>query len=397
MMHSSLFIPEQPLSLLDTLEAAGEECWVVGGCVRDSLMGKTPSDWDMTTSATPQRMQQIFSDRSLLLAGVEHGTVGVIWDGKVYEITTYRVESGSGDHRHPDSLHFSSKIEDDLARRDLTINAMAYHPQRGLLDCFGGQQDLHDRVIRSVGPALLRFEEDALRILRVLRFQAVLGFTVEEQTEQAIARKAPLLDCISVERIWSELQKLLVAPFAHLALQGRREVWQVVLPEWQKAQGQDRLDTLPQDAFLRLIWLCCAADCSPVGAMKRLKCPRQQQQRAAALWELWQQPPQGIYPLRQALFRYGRGLVEDHLALCAAASKADGQTKEQFARACDGCWNLSQLNINGKKLMDLGCPPGKAVGELLEQLLEKCLQDRLENTSEQLEQAAEGWLKRRQG
>ena len=214
MMHSSLFIPEQPLSLLDTLEAAGEECWVVGGCVRDSLMGKTPSDWDMTTSATPQRMQQIFSDRSLLLAGVEHGTVGVIWDGKVYEITTYRVESGSGDHRHPDSLHFSSKIEDDLARRDLTINAMAYHPQRGLLDCFGGQQDLHDRVIRSVGPALLRFEEDALRILRALRFQAVLGFTVEEQTEQAIAQKAPLLDCISVERIWSELQKLLVAPFA---------------------------------------------------------------------------------------------------------------------------------------------------------------------------------------
>ena len=175
MMHSSLFIPEQPLSLLDTLEAAGEECWVVGGCVRDSLMGKTPSDWDMTTSATPQRMQQIFSDRSLLLAGVEHGTVGVIWDGKVYEITTYRVESGSGDHRHPDSLHFSSKIEDDLARRDLTINAMAYHPQRGLLDCFGGQQDLHDRVIRSMGPALLRFEEDALRILRALRSSGGAG------------------------------------------------------------------------------------------------------------------------------------------------------------------------------------------------------------------------------
>lgn len=288
----------------------------------------------------------------------------MIWDGKVYEITTYRVESGSGDHRHPDSLHFSSKIEDDLARRDLTINAMAYHPQRGLLDCFGGQQDLHDRVIRSVGPALLRFEEDALRILRALRFQAVLGFTVEEQTEQAIAQKAPLLDCISVERIWSELQKLLVAPFAHLALQGRREVWQVVLPEWQKAQGQDRLDTLPQDAFLRLIWLCCAADCSPVGAMKRLKCPRQQQ-RAEALWKLWQQPPQGIYPLRQALRRYGRGLVQDHLALCAAANEIDGQTKEQFARACDGCWSLSQLNINGKKLMDLGLSAGKSGGRVV--------------------------------
>ena len=131
--------------------------------------------------------------------------------------------------------------------------------------------------------------------------------------------------------------------------------------------------------------------------MKRLKCPRQQQQRAAALWELWQQPPQGIYPLRQALRRYGRGLVEEHLALCAAANKADEQTRAQFARACDGCWNLSQLNINGKKLMELGCPPGKSVGELLEQLLEECLQDRLKNTPEQLEQAAKEWLKRRQG
>ena len=171
----------------------------------------------------------------------------------------------------------------------------------------------------------------------------------------------------------------------------------MVLPEWQKAQGQDRLDTLPQDAFLRLIWLCCAADCSPVGAMKRLKCPRQQQQRAEVLWKLWQQPPQRIYPLRQALRRYGRGSVQDHLALCAAANEIDGQTKEQFARACDGCWSLSQLNINGKKLMDLGCPPGKEVGELLEQLLEECLQDRLENTPGQLEQAAKEWLKRRQG
>lgn len=250
----------------------------------------------MTTSATPQRMQQIFSDRSLLLAGVEHGTVGVIWDGKVYEITTYRVESGSGDHRHPDSLHFSSKIEDDLARRDLTHQLQWLTIRKGVCStALAGSRTCTTESFGRWVPALLRFEEDALRILRALRFQAVLGFTVEEQTEQAIAQKAPLLDCISVERIWSELQKLLVAPFAHLALQGRREVWQVVLPEWQKAQGQDRLDTLPQDAFLRLIWLCCAADCSPVGAMKRLKCPRQQQQRAEALWKLWQQPPQGIY------------------------------------------------------------------------------------------------------
>ena len=294
MMHSSLFIPEQPLSLLDTLEAAGEECWVVGGCVRDSLMGKTPSDWDMTTSATPQRMQQIFSDRSLLLAGVEHGTVGVIWDGKVYEITTYRVESGSGDHRHPDSLHFSSKIEDDLARRDLTINAMAYHPQRGLLDCFGGQQDLHDRVIRSVGPALLRFEEDALRILRVLRFQAVLGFTVEEQTEQAIARKAPLLDCISVERIWSELQKLLLTirkGVCSTALAGSR--------------------TCTTGSFGRWVRLCCA--------LKRMRCVFCGYCAFRRCWALlWKN-------------RLNRRLLEKRRCLIVSVSSASG-------RNCKSCW-----------------------------------------------------------
>ena len=174
-MQSKIVVPPEPLELMGRLEAAGEECWVVGGCVRDSLRGVQPADWDMTTSAAPERMLQIFAGEHLITAGLRHGTVGVVRQGRVYEITTYRVESGMLDHRHPDHLFFTKDVQDDLARRDFTVNAMAYHPQRGLLDCFGGEQDLQKGIIRCVGQPALRFTEDALRILRALRFVAVLG------------------------------------------------------------------------------------------------------------------------------------------------------------------------------------------------------------------------------
>ena len=178
-MQSKIVIAPEPLELMRRLEAAGEECWVVGGCVRDSLRGVQPADWDMTTSAAPERMLQIFAGEHLITAGLRHGTVGVVRQGRVYEITTYRVESGTLDHRHPDHLFFTKDVQDDLARRDFTVNAMAYHPQRGLLDCFGGEQDLQQGIIRCVGQPALRFTEDALRILRALRFVAVLGFSLE--------------------------------------------------------------------------------------------------------------------------------------------------------------------------------------------------------------------------
>ena len=166
MKNNQILLPLQVLHLIEQLEAAGEEAWIVGGCVRDSLMGKIPHDWDMTTSASTGRMKEIFSDKRLLLNGEQHGTVGVIEDGAVYEITTYRIESGCSDHRHPDAIRFTREIREDLSRRDFTINAMAYHPEKGLLDCFGGEEDIKNKIIRCVGAPKLRFEEDALRILR---------------------------------------------------------------------------------------------------------------------------------------------------------------------------------------------------------------------------------------
>lgn len=189
MKNNQILLPPQVLHLIEQLEAAGEEAWIVGGCVRDSLMGKMPHDWDMTTSASTGRMKEIFSDKRLLLNGEQHGTVGVIEDGAVYEITTYRIESGCSDHRHPDSIRFTREIREDLSRRDFTINAMAYHPGKGLLDCFGGEEDIKNKIIRCVGDPKLRFEEDALRILRAVRFLRCWDFPFNRKAVKLPATK----------------------------------------------------------------------------------------------------------------------------------------------------------------------------------------------------------------
>lgn len=370
-MQNKLVVPPEPLELMRRLEAVGEECWVVGGCVRDSLRGVEPADWDMTTSATPERMLQVFGGENLITTGLRHGTVGVVRQGGVYEITTYRVESGTLDHRHPDHLAFTWRVQEDLARRDFTVNAMAYHPQRGLLDCFGGEQDLRRKMIRCVGQPDLRFAEDALRILRALRFAAVLGFSLDEQTALAAQQKAELLQDISAERIWAELQKLLEAPYAHKALTLCPAVWQQLFPEL-RWETELPLEQLSADAGLRLIWMCCRQEQDPQPIFLRLHSSRQEQRRAAALWALWRRKPQSAVQLRYALREFGLQRVEEYRLLCKGDSA-------EWQRAKRGCWEVRQLAIDGRQLIELGCPKGRAVGQLLEQLLSLCIEEKLEN------------------
>ena len=289
-MSRSIALPAPVCRLIDRLETEGFDCWIVGGCVRDSLLHKTPSDWDMTTAATPEQMCAIFSDKRLMTNGEKHGTIGVIEDGQVYEITTYRVETGCSDHRHPDSVHFTSRIEEDLSRRDFTINAMAYHPQRGLLDCFGGEDDLRQKVVRCVGEPQLRFEEDALRILRALRFAAALGFLIEPQTLCAMRQKAALLQEISAERIQSELCRTLCAPSAGKVLQLAPEVWSLLLDglsDWQTHAPS--LHNLPADAVLRLCWLYGCEGRSAAPLCRKLRFSAAQIRRAEAIFGCWRQ------------------------------------------------------------------------------------------------------------
>ena len=199
-------------ALLDALHAAGYAAYAVGGCVRDSLLGRTAHDWDLCTSALPQQVMELFGTEQCIPTGLQHGTVTIKYGGQLYETTTFRTEGSYTDGRHPDEVQFVPDVREDLARRDFTINAMAYNAAEGLVDPFGGQKDLQNGLLRAVGEPQQRFTEDALRILRLYRFAARFGFALDAATARAARQLAPHLDCISAERIQEELAKLLAAP-----------------------------------------------------------------------------------------------------------------------------------------------------------------------------------------
>ena len=216
-------------ALLDTLHAAGYAAYAVGGCVRDSLLGRTAHDWDLCTSALPQQVMELFGTEQCIPTGLQHGTVTIKYGGQLYETTTFRTEGSYTDGRHPDAVQFVPDVREDLARRDFTINAMAYNEAEGLVDPFGGQKDLQNGLLRAVGEPQQRFTEDALRILRLYRFAARFGFALDAATARAARQLAPHLDCISAERIQEELAKLLAAPQPGAYLEPA--VLAVVLPE----------------------------------------------------------------------------------------------------------------------------------------------------------------------
>ncbi len=202
-------LPENVKKIIDELENAGYEAYAVGGCVRDSILGRIPNDWDITTSAKPEEVKKIF--KRTVDTGLKHGTVTVLMGKETYEVTTYRIDGEYEDSRHPKSVEFTSNLKEDLLRRDFTINAMAYNDTSGLVDIFGGMEDIEKKTIRCVGVAKERFTEDALRLLRAIRFAAQLGYTIEEETYEAISELAPTLGKISAERIQAELNKTIVS------------------------------------------------------------------------------------------------------------------------------------------------------------------------------------------
>ena len=226
-----LALPGDVRALLDALRGAGYPAYVVGGCVRDSVLGRTPQDWDVCTAATPAAVRAALSQYAVVPTGLAHGTVTVVMAHRPYEVTTFRTEAGYSDHRRPDAVRFVGELREDLARRDFTINAMAYHPDEGLIDPFGGQADLVARMVRCVGEASARFTEDALRMLRALRFAAVYGFTLAQETAQAVHALCGQLRYVSMERVWAELRKLLCGDGAAAMLAAFPDALCAVLPE----------------------------------------------------------------------------------------------------------------------------------------------------------------------
>ena len=267
----TLNIPSKAKTIITLLENAGFEAFCVGGAVRDSIMGLNPTDWDITTSASPEDTVMVFKDYKTVDTGLKHGTLTVVIDKTPFEVTTYRVDGDYNDNRHPENVHFTKKLSDDLSRRDFTVNALAYNDKTGLVDLYGGQEDIYNSIIKTVGNPSARFQEDGLRIMRALRFASVLGFTIESETAKAIHDNKDLLKNISAERLAVELSKLVCGKNAFNILMEYWDVLSVFIPEIKSAIGFKQygkkhaydvwehichtVDTIPQDKVLRLTML----------------------------------------------------------------------------------------------------------------------------------------------
>ena len=425
-------------ALLDTLHAAGYAAYAVGGCVRDSLLGRTAHDWDLCTSALPQQVMELFGAEQCIPTGLQHGTVTIKYGGQLYETTTFRTEGSYTDGRHPDAVQFVPDVREDLARRDFTINAMAYNEAEGLVDPFGGQKDLQNGLLRAVGEPQQRFTEDALRILRLYRFAARFGFALDAATARAARQLAPHLDCISAERIQEELAKLLAAPQPGAYLEPA--VLAVVLPELTPeglTAAKPVVDACPAgEENLPVRWaalLRSLGESATRRVLKRLRCSNACIEETAALvretagesvcrsfsedrplgWDpaaagsragdgmarFVSEEKASAHPgdihIRQLLGRYGLRTVERLCALCAALhpqNAPDCALAAQRARQLDAdgvCCRVSQLAVNGRDLMAAGIPAGPALRRVLEALLDGVIRAEYPNEKPALLAAAQ--------
>ena len=425
-------------ALLDTLHAAGYAAYAVGGCVRDSLLGRTAHDWDLCTSALPQQVMELFGAEQCIPTGLQHGTVTIKYGGQLYETTTFRTEGSYTDGRHPDEVQFVPDVREDLARRDFTINAMAYNEAEGLVDPFGGQKDLQNGLLRAVGEPQQRFTEDALRILRLYRFAARFGFALDAATARAARQLAPHLDCISSERIQEELAKLLAAPQPGAYLEPA--VLAVVLPELTPESltaAKPVVDACPAgEENLPVRWaalLGALGEADTRRVLKRLRCSNACIEETAVLvretagqgvcrsfsedrplgWDpaaagsragdgmarFVSEEKASAHPgdihIRRLLGQYGLCTVERLCALWAALHPQTAPActfAAQRARQleADGvCCRVSQLAVNGRDLMAAGIPAGPALRRVLEALLDGVIRAEYPNEKTALLAAAQ--------
>lgn len=429
-------LPESALAALERLENAGFEAYVVGGCVRDGIMGREISDWDICTSALPEETLDLFSDKKTIPTGLKHGTVTAVYNSLHLEITTYRAEGNYSDSRRPDSVTFGVTLEKDLSRRDFTCNAIAYSPKRGMSDPFGGRQDIENRVIRAVGNAEERFSEDALRIMRALRFSSVLGFSIEKKTAEALRKKKKLLRNIAGERIFEELKKLVCGVNAGAVIREFHDVLNIVIPGLSKLNGFDQkspyhtkdvlghtidvLENIKPEPILRLAALFHdfgKPDKFFMGDDGRGHFYSHEPHGAYLLGKIWPRlKPDSftknrvtnlvrlhhlnITPLpvvvKRRIRKYGADFIRDVLCLMkadAAAHTSDSAEKRlekinefdilfEEAIKNDSCCTVSQLAVKGGDIIGLGVHQGRQIGEILDALLTEVIENDLPNERE---------------
>ena len=347
-------MPAVPRGAIARLNAAGYEAFAVGGCVRDTLLGLTPKDWDIATAALPQEAERVFADCRVVETGLQHGTVTVLFGGQPLEITTYRVDGTYADGRHPDGVTFTRSLPEDLKRRDFTVNAMAWHPESGLFDPFDGKTDLRNGILRCVGDAPRRFQEDALRILRALRFAATYGFVIEKDTADAVHALADRLHMVSAERVREELFKLICGRWAFRVL---RE-----FPDVLPFENGAALETAPDDFCCRLALLRVTADRLRALKTDTATVRRTERLSAGLLLPLSCER----LTLLQALGLLGERDLRMILSVRGCGEEIWAALAALLAE--DPCYTLRQLAVNGNDLTAMGLC-GAAVGGMLQKLL----------------------------
>ena len=441
-------IPEKAKYIIKTISDAGYEAYVVGGCVRDSILGREPGDWDITTSAKPEQVKALF--RRTIDTGIQHGTVTVMLDKEGFEVTTYRIDGKYEDSRHPKEVTFTPNLVEDLKRRDFTINAMAYNEEVGLVDIFGGMEDIQNRTIRCVGAARERFSEDALRIMRAVRFAAQLGYSVEEETVQAIRELAPSLQNISAERIQVELTKLITSPHPDtLRMAYHMGITKIILPEFDKEMetlqkhphhcynvGEHTLHALMEvepDKVLRLAVLlhdigkpetvtedekgimhfhghAAVGEEMTRKILRRLRFDNDtisQVTRLVKYHDYANNKQTDMRMVRRAVNKIGEDIFPKFLTVKRAdiLAQSDYKRQEKLDNVafwqqlyqeitdCKQCVSLKTLAVTGSDLIALGMRPGKELGDMLQSLLEDVLDNPQHNTKEALLQIAEAQMK----
>ena len=385
--------------VLRRLHEAGYQAYVVGGCVRDTLLGKAPKDWDVCTNALPHEMQRIFADCHVIETGLQHGTLTVMYHHEPFEVTTFRVDGEYTDHRHPDEVIFVADVREDLSRRDFTVNAMAWSPDTGVVDAFGGREDLAAGVIRCVGEPEKRFQEDALRIMRALRFASVYGFAIDPATDAAIHALKDTLTDVAAERIRVELQKLLCGDGAGDILRAYPDVLQVIMPQLAQVDwpstiaAVEAVDKTETFRLAMLLHQLTPADAKTV--LTSLKPDNFTRDWVLMLVTHQDYPFQPTrYSLLKALSLFGETATYELLAVRQAKGAADVEPLRDVLGDVlwDGiCYSVKDMAVNGRDMLALGAK-GKAIGECLSHLLSLLMEEKLPNEREALLDAARAHL-----
>ena len=375
-------LPEGARLIIDRLAEHGFRGDIVGGCVRDHLLGKEPNDYDITTSATPEEMQEIFSDMRTIETGLKHGTLTVMHGGEPYEVTTYRLDGEYTDNRHPDSVSFTRELSEDLSRRDFTVNAMCYNPKHNVTDLFGGREDLEARLIRAVGDPEVRFTEDALRILRALRFASVLDFGIDPATSRAIYKTAHLMKNVSAERILVEWTKLLTGKGAYRIITEYFDILAGVIPHITKKYLTDEAAFLAESPTVRELSLFDSA-AGYEEAMLKLRSDNKRRNHGTATLALADHPTETAVDIRLLLVAGGVEVSRDVCALRRLRGLGDPTGLFDEVLSTDPCYKISALAVRGDDISALGFR-GKDIGDTLARLLHEIALGNVENDREAL-------------